>query len=126
MLSSPACELKQYIALVGRREAFQWAVEANVVVDTYGEHQEIERADLEVFKCVQVQCVTASSDLTGDSMICDFCADACFRGKSRNRSLRQHMNTVHSDRRRIRCPEGCHQTFGRAYNVKKHVKDYHR
>ena len=60
MLSSPACELKQYIALDGRRKAFLWADEADAAVDTYVEQQEIERADLEVFKCVQVQCVCDS------------------------------------------------------------------
>ena len=127
MLSSPACELKQYIALDGRRKAFLWADEADAAVDTYVEQQQIERADLEVFKCVQVQCVTASSDLTRDFVTCDFCPDRSYGGKYRNKNLRRHIDAKNSNRR-IRCPEGCDHTFsyGRADNVRRHVNKFHR
>ena len=66
MLSSPDCELKQYIARVRPQKVFQWPDETQAAMDTYAEQPEIERVDLEVFTCVQVQCKTASSDLADE------------------------------------------------------------
>lgn len=64
MLSSPACELKQYIAPTSPGKLIYWADIAQPAVDTYIGQQRIEREELEVFKCVQVQCETQAPQET--------------------------------------------------------------
>ena len=55
MWSSPACGLKQYIAETSSHKALRWTDEAQAAIDTYAEQHKIERGDLELFNCVQVQ-----------------------------------------------------------------------
>ena len=72
MLSSPACGLKQYIASARPDKLTLWTDVAQATLGTYmGEH---EREDLEVFKCVQIQCETPTPQDTSNVRTCDICA----------------------------------------------------
>ena len=68
MLSSPACGLKHYIPPAAPATPFQWVDIAQVVLDAYIGQQKIEREDLEVFKCVQVQYETQGPQETPKSL----------------------------------------------------------
>ena len=154
MWSSPACELKQYIAQVSPNKAIRWIDEAEAASDTYSEQQKIEPGDLELFKCVQVQCetiVTLRTEIIGDlPLTCDFSVaehsdrpraraesagsvtlcDMCpakFTGRpeSQKSNLRRHIREKHRDTLKLPC-SNCDATFGRSYNLKKHVISCHR
>ena len=85
--------MKQYIEHpINQVNSRHRADAAQAAVDTYVEQQAIGREELEVFKCVQVQYVTASSDLTRDIVTCDNCPDVRFFGKYRNKILRRHLD----------------------------------
>ena len=85
--------MKQYIEHpINQVNSRHRADAAQAAVDTYVEQQAIGREELEVFKCVQVQYVTASSDLTRDIVTCDNGPDMRFIGKYRNKMRRRHLD----------------------------------
>ena len=125
MLSSPACELKQYIAPAGPDKVIHWADVAQPAVDTYIGQQRIKREELEVFKCVQVQCETQAPQETSYDWTCDIYTKG-FSGTYHRRNWRQHIEAEHSDVLGYQCPECCDKTFayGRPDHFIRHVTSH--
>ena len=91
-------------------------------LDTHIGQQKIEREDLEVFKCVQVQCVTQGPQETSDFTTCDICARRFFD----RANLRRHMVTGHSQDFQYFQYPSCDKFYTRVDNLQTHVWKAHK
>ena len=125
MWSSPACGLKQYIAQVSPNKGIRWTEEAEAAIGAYAEHQKMKPGDLELFKCVQVQCETQGpQDTLRESIHCMLCPGASFFGGYQRENLRRHIQTAHSASQTYPCP-GCGAIYRRKDNLRRHVRLMH-